>query len=145
MPTNLKAKRKSTKSTRPIDLMFRAFSDRTRLRILYLLKEGESCVGDLVEVLRIDQPRVSRHLDYLKKAGLVYVRRSRTWRFYSLAPAQGAFHEKLLECLTCCFGEVPQLQTDRLRATKLKKSGGGCCPELETPDAKKTTQQGSCC
>ena len=118
--------------------MFRAFSDRTRLRILHLLQEGESCVGDIVEVLRIDQPRVSRHLDYLKRAGLVSVRGVRTWRFYSLASAHGDFHEKLLECLTCCFKEVPQLQADAARARKIKKAGG-CCPELDTASSEKKT------
>jgi ArsR family transcriptional regulator len=135
---------KTLKTIRPIDLMFRAFSDRTRLRILYLLKEGESCVGDIVEVLRIEQPRVSRHLDYLKKAGLVRVRVSRTWRFYSLAPAASPFHEKLLECLTCCFKEVPQLQADAVRAGKIKKSGG-CCPDVGATSAQETKNQSPCC
>ncbi|MBN1492026.1 MAG: transcriptional regulator, partial [Phycisphaerae bacterium] len=51
-----------------IDLMFRAFSDRTRLRILHILQDGELCVGDIVEILRAPQPRVSRHLAYLRKA-----------------------------------------------------------------------------
>jgi ArsR family transcriptional regulator len=124
--------------------MFRAFSDRTRLRILHLLKEGESCVGDIVDVLRIQQPTVSRHLDYLNKAGLVCVRVAGTWRFYSLAPANGAFHEKLLECLACCFEEVPQLQTDTIRATKIKKMGG-CCPGVRTAPVQEKTKQTCCC
>ena len=47
------------------DLMFRAFSDRTRLRILYLLQGGECCVGNLVDILQIEQPSASRHLAYL--------------------------------------------------------------------------------
>jgi len=135
---------KTLKTTGRTDLMFRAFSDRTRLRILYLLKDGESCVGDIVEVLRIEQPRVSRHLDYLKKAGLVCVRISGTWRFYSLAPAEGAFHEKLLDCLTCCFKEVPQLRADAVRAGKIKKAGG-CCPDLDPTATRKKMKQASCC
>ena len=58
-----------------VDLMFRAFSDRTRLRILHVLRGGELCVGDIVEILRAPQPRVSRHLAFLRKAKLVLVRK----------------------------------------------------------------------
>jgi ArsR family transcriptional regulator len=111
----------------PVDLVFRAFSDRTRLRILHLLRGGECCVGDIVNVLRVEQPSASRHLAYLRKAGLVTVRKAKMWSYYSLAPARSPFHQKLLECLGCCFGEVPELQKDAARAERLKKSGG-CCP-----------------
>jgi ArsR family transcriptional regulator, arsenate/arsenite/antimonite-responsive transcriptional repressor len=111
-----------------IDLMFRAFSDRTRLRILHVLLGGELCVGDIVEILRAPQPRVSRHLAYLRKADLVEVRKSGLWKHYSLSPAKTAFHRKLVECLEKCFGEVPELQADSVRATQVRKSGG-CCPK----------------
>ena len=110
-----------------IDLMFKAFSDRTRLRILHILQGGELCVGDMVEILLAPQPRISRHLAYLRNAKLVVVRKSGLWSHYSLAPAKTAFHRKLLECLAKCFGEVPELQADRARAAKIRKSGG-CCP-----------------
>ena len=111
-----------------VDLMFRAFSDRTRLRILHVLQGGELCVGDIVEVLLAPQPRVSRHLAYLRKARLVIVRKSGLWSHYSLAPAKSPFHRKLLECLAKCFGDVPELQADNARAAKTRKSGG-CCPK----------------
>jgi ArsR family transcriptional regulator, arsenate/arsenite/antimonite-responsive transcriptional repressor len=110
-----------------IDLVFRAFSDRTRLRILHVLREGELCVGDLVEILQVPQPRISQHLAYLRKANLVMVRKSGLWCHYSLAPASTPFHRKLLECLARCFVEVPEIQADTARAAKLKLSGG-CCP-----------------
>jgi ArsR family transcriptional regulator, arsenate/arsenite/antimonite-responsive transcriptional repressor len=110
-----------------IDLMFRAFSDRTRLRILHLLQGGELCVGDIVESLRAPQPRISRHLAYLRKANLVTVRKSGQWSNYSLSPAKTPFHRKLLECLQKCFGEVPEIKADTARAAKIRKSGG-CCP-----------------
>jgi ArsR family transcriptional regulator, arsenate/arsenite/antimonite-responsive transcriptional repressor len=110
-----------------IDLMFRAFSDRTRLRILHILLSGELCVGDIVEILQAPQPRISRHLAYLRKANLVLARKSGPWSHYSLAPAKTPFHRKLLECLAKCFGEVPELQADSARAAKIRKSGG-CCP-----------------
>ena len=102
----------------PVDRMFRAFSDRTRLRILHLLKDGELCVCDLVAVLRVPQPKVSRHLAYLRRAGLVLARKDRLWAYYRLAPAGNAFHRKLLDCLECCFGDVPGLKADerKLRA-----------------------------
>ena len=108
-----------------VDRMFRAFSDRTRLRILHLLKEHEEvCVGDLVAVLRAPQTTVSRHLAYLRKAGLVRVRKDGVWKHYSLTPADGRFHTGLLRCLGGCFDEVPELASDRKRYERL----AGCCP-----------------
>ena len=112
-----------------VDVMFRAFSDRTRLRILQLLRHGELCVGDLVQILRVPQPTASRHLSYLRRAGLVVTRRHGLWMFYALAPARNAFHHKLLDCLAACFHDVPEIAADATRARKLRKSGG-CCPEV---------------
>ena len=110
-----------------VDNMFRAFSERTRLRILHLLLDGEMCVGDLVSILEISQPRASQHLAYLRKAGLVVGRKSGLWNYYSLARAESPFHKKLLECLKHCFSEVPELQADDQRAAKLRREGP-CCP-----------------
>ncbi len=110
-----------------VNLMFRAFSDRTRLRILHLLHDGEMCVGDLLHVLRVPQPTASRHLAYLRKAGLVSARRNGTWVYYALAPAKSAFHRQLLGCMQTCLGEVPELERDARRARKIRRSGG-CCP-----------------
>jgi ArsR family transcriptional regulator len=134
-----------TKNATPhrTDLMFRAFSDRTRLRILSLLQDGECCVGDLATILRVEQPAASRHLAYLRRAGLVAVRKAGLWSYYSLAPAQTPFHQKLLECLACCFTEVPQIRTDRARARKLEE-GGGCCPGT-TADKPAKTEGAGCC
>jgi ArsR family transcriptional regulator len=99
--------------------MFRAFSDRTRLRILHLLLPGELCVCHIVDVLELSQPKVSRHLAYLRRTRLVLARKEGYWMYYRLAPIQGAFHKKLVECLETCFAEVPELQED---ARRLKKS-----------------------
>lgn len=112
----------------PIDRIFRAFSDATRLRVLSLLKRGEQCVGDLAEILGVPQPKVSRHLAYLRKAGLVETREQGPWNFYRLARATSPFHQKLLECLSECFGDVPKVAKDAERAKALKASGG-CCPK----------------
>jgi ArsR family transcriptional regulator len=110
----------------PVDLMFRAFSDPIRLRILHLLRDGELCVCDLVEILHAPQPTVSRHLSYLRRAGLVRARQERSWKFYELSLAKKAFHKKLLECLSVCFRDVPELEADGQRARSIRASGG-CC------------------
>src|SRR5215475_5024442 len=114
------------KPTDRVDLMFRAFAERTRLRILHLLRDGEMCVADLVAVLRLEQPSVSRHLAYLRKAGLVAVRKAGLWKYYSLAAASTSFRQKLLECLACCSQEVPELQEDQVRARKVRAQNGYC-------------------
>ena len=110
-----------------VDLMFRAFSDRTRLRLLNLLRgAGEVCVCDLVDVLGLPQPKVSRHLAYLRRAGLVLARKQGLWSYYTLAPARDAVHRKLLECLATCFAHVPELARDDVRL-KRGKCSPGCC------------------
>jgi ArsR family transcriptional regulator len=110
-----------------IDAMFRAFADRTRLRILHLLQDRELCVSDIITILEVPQAKASHHLNYLRRAGLVEARREGLWCFYRLRPAKSPFHEKLLECLGQCFTQVPGLAADRKRAAKIKASGG-CCP-----------------
>ncbi len=106
--------------------MFRAFADRTRLRILHVLLPGEMCVSDIVAALRLPQAKVSRHLVYLRRAGLVGVRKDGLWSFYRLRAPSSPFHRVLVGCLGGCFADVPGLEADRQRATKLRKSGG-CC------------------
>src|SRR5947208_1471604 len=113
------------KRTNPADQMFRAFSDATRLRILHMLQDGELCVCDIVGVLGVPQPKVSRHLSYLRRSGLVQVRKEGLWCYYELTAAQNAFHAKLLECLVCCFQDAPEVRTDAARLAKLKS--GKCC------------------
>jgi ArsR family transcriptional regulator len=113
-----------TASANRVNLMFRAFSDRTRLRILCLLRHGELCVCDLVAVLKVPQPTASRHLAYLRKAELVLARKQGLWSYYQLAPARHAFHKKLLDCLESCFQHVPQLSAD---AKLLSAGRRSCC------------------
>ena len=108
-----------------VDKLFRAFSDRTRLRILHLLVDGELCVCDLVTVLHVPQPKVSRHLSYLRRSGLVQVRKDGLWCYYKLAPAKNTVHTKLLECLSVCFQNVPEIQKDAARLAKSRSSK--CC------------------
>jgi ArsR family transcriptional regulator len=99
-------------ATKHVDRMFRALSDPTRLRILGLLVQGELCVCDIVNTLRLAQPTVSRHLAYLRDANLVEARRDGLWMHYKLAAPQTPFEKKLFECLTCCIDELPQLAKD---------------------------------
>ncbi len=112
-----------TTAVNRVDLLFRAFSDRTRLRILHMLRDGELCVCHIVDVLGVPQPKASRHLAYLRKAGLVKARKQGQWSYYQLAPARTAFHQKLLDCLSCCFDDVPELAKDAKRLG-IRKS---CC------------------
>jgi ArsR family transcriptional regulator len=98
-----------------VDRMFRACSDRTRLRILNLLLSGELCVCDIVNTLKVPQPTASRHLAYLRRAGLVEARRDGLWMHYKLAAPQSAFHRKLIDCLGNCCQDLPQLVQDAKR------------------------------
>jgi len=104
----------------PVDLVFRALADRTRLRILQLLSGGELCVCDIVTHLGVPQPKASRHLAYLRRAGLVLARKEGLWSYYRLAPARTAFEKQLRECLAACFRELPPLADP-------PKAGRRCC------------------
>jgi ArsR family transcriptional regulator len=104
-----------------VDRMFRACSDRTRLRILNLLLGGELCVCDLVNTLRVAQPTASRHLAYLRRVGLVEARRDGLWMHYKLSPPRTAFHKALIDCLGCCREDLPQLAKD------VKRLKPRCC------------------
>jgi ArsR family transcriptional regulator, arsenate/arsenite/antimonite-responsive transcriptional repressor len=111
------------------DVLFKAFSDRTRLRLLNLLRTGETCVCDLVRVLAAPQAKVSRHLAYLRKAGLVRARKQGLWHHYRLAEPTSDFHRKLLECLDCCLGDVPELRRDLM---SFDRRGGCCAPSTDS-------------
>lgn len=65
--------------------VYGALADATRLRILSLLKDGEVCVCHIHGSLGVPQPTASRHLAYLRRAGLVNARRDGIWMHYSLA------------------------------------------------------------
>ncbi|HVE14244.1 MAG TPA: metalloregulator ArsR/SmtB family transcription factor [Elusimicrobiota bacterium] len=105
------------------DRTFRAFADETRLRILHLLSKRELCVCDLIAVLGAPQPKISRHLSYLKRAGLVQDRQEGRWRHYSLAKPKSPFQKRLIDCVACCLDEAPVLRRD---AAKLKEAGIRC-------------------
>lgn len=95
------------------DALFKGFADVTRLRILNVLVAGELCVCDIVEILGVAQPTVSRHLAYLRRSGLVTA--TRDWKFahYRLAPARDAVHQSLVGCVAACFHGIPSLDAER--------------------------------
>jgi ArsR family transcriptional regulator, arsenate/arsenite/antimonite-responsive transcriptional repressor len=105
-----------------IEVLFKALSDRTRIRLLHLLLKGEVCVCDLVTAVELPQPTVSRHLAYLRRARLVLARKDGQWAYYRLAPARGAVHAKLIECLHVCCKDLPVVNEDSKRVGKK-----GCC------------------
>ena len=104
--------------------LFRVMADPIRLRILHLLRGGELCVGDLVTVLKVPQPTASRHLAYLRRAGLISARKNSYWTFYSLAPARTPLRRKLLECLEA---DATGQKRDAKRLAAVRRSGV-CCP-----------------
>jgi ArsR family transcriptional regulator len=97
--------------------VFKALADETRLRLLALLADDEVCVCHLQGSLRLPQPTVSRHLAYLRKAGLVAVRRDGVWMHYRLAdlePVMAATVEAALHALT----HTSTAATDRQRLAR---------------------------
>jgi ArsR family transcriptional regulator len=66
--------------------LYKALGDETRVRIVHLLtRRGELCVCDVETILDVSQSKASRHLNYLKQAGIVEDRRDGTWVYYRLA------------------------------------------------------------
>src|SRR5689334_25409197 len=68
------------------EVLFRALADQTRLRLLNLIGDDEVCVCFLVEILKAPQPKISRHLAYLRRAGVVVARRQGSWMHYRVVP-----------------------------------------------------------
>ena len=91
----------------PIDAVFRALADPTRLRILQLLSDGELCVCDIVDGLSVPQPKASRHLAYLRRAGLVIARKEGLWSYYRLTSPRTTFEKELHGFLAACFRQLP--------------------------------------
>lgn len=98
-----------TKAAYRVEVLYLAFGDRTRLRILHMLLDGELCVCHIVDV---PQPKVSRHLAYLRTAGLVRARRDGRWSYYRLESAKSKLHRALLDSLSYCCKGMPELLTD---------------------------------
>ncbi|MFO7577824.1 MAG: metalloregulator ArsR/SmtB family transcription factor [Pelovirga sp.] len=106
--------------------IFKALSDETRLRILALLSSGELCVCDLMTVLALPQSTVSRHLAYLRNAGLVDDRRRGVWIFYRLKQSS-VLGDDLLRLLIEKLNASAQGQEDRRALGALPEAQGRKC------------------
>ncbi|KIH75535.1 transcriptional regulator, ArsR family [Geoalkalibacter ferrihydriticus] len=102
--------------------IFKALADETRLRILALLTRGELCVCDLMSILDLPQSTVSRHLAYLRNAGLVSDRRQGVWMYYTLVQATDALHDDLQNILAQRLVELPQARRDLAMLDKFLSS-----------------------
>ena len=98
-----------------METVFKALADQTRLRILGLLAGGEVCVCEIHESLQIPQPTASRHLAYLKRAGLVTDRRDGLWAYYRLASPSDDVLRTVLDSTTHCLTHLPTTARDRER------------------------------
>ena len=108
-----------------LEMLFKALADATRLRILRLLMAGEVCVCDLHETLRIPQAKASRHLAYLRRAGLVTTRREGLWVHYRLAQSVDPIVATIADATTHALGHVEALRRD---AERFEKRTGCCVP-----------------
>jgi ArsR family transcriptional regulator, arsenate/arsenite/antimonite-responsive transcriptional repressor len=93
--------------------LFQALGDRTRLRLLNLMTEGELCVCYFVEILRESQPKISRHLAYLRRAGIVAARREGKWMHYRITRPSNAHQARVLDCILDALAIDRQMQRDR--------------------------------
>jgi len=96
-----------------LDTLFKGFADPTRIRILNVLAAGELCVCDIVGLLRLSQPTVSRHLAYLRRTGLAEARPDLRFTYYRLAGAKDPIHRNLIACVRTCFPGISSLDRER--------------------------------
>lgn len=115
--------------------IFKALSDETRLRVLKLLQERELCVCELIQVLDMSQPRISRHLSVLKNAGLVDDRREGKWVYYSLRDgAENKDIKTLLKTMSLLANNDSVVQNDKRnlkKAVRLSETEGCCSTRRE--------------
>lgn len=92
--------------------LFQALGDRTRLRLLHLMTGGEICVCYFVEVLHESQPKISRHLAYLRRAGVVAARREGKWMHYRIVRPTDPAVARVLDCVLDALAADRQIQRD---------------------------------
>ncbi len=102
-------------------VLFAALSDRTRLRLLNLMDGREVCVCYFVEILGQSQPKISRHLAYLRRAGVVAARREGKWMHYKIVVPAHAGAAKILRETLAVVREEKAMQAD------LARLGKACC------------------
>jgi ArsR family transcriptional regulator len=104
-----------------MERLFKALADRTRLRLLNLIGSDEICVCFFVEVLGESQPKISRHLAYLRRAGVVAPRREGKWIHNGLAEHAEEHAARLFREVRALLAEDREMQRDRERLIKV------CC------------------
>ena len=101
--------------------LFAALADTTRLRLLNLMDGREVCVCYFVEILRQGQPKISRHLAYLRNAGIVTARREGKWVHYSIERPDDPRAASILDAA------LTSLKVDRQMQSDLARLGQACC------------------
>src|SRR5262245_26280612 len=104
-----------------IEVLFKALADQTRLRLISLLGESEVCVCFLVEILKTSQPKISRHLAYLRRARIVAARREGKWMHYRLIEPPDEHAAKIFREVRASLNEHPEFQRDRQKLEQV------CC------------------
>ena len=111
----------ATERLTDLELFFAALADKTRLRLLNLMRDGEVCVCFFAETLDTNNPKISRHLAYLKRAGLVAGRRDGKWMHYRIIKPSDPEKAKILHELLASFENDPQMEKERRLLVKV------CC------------------
>ena len=96
-----------------IEILFKALADRTRLRLISLIGDSEVCVCFFVAILKSSQPKISRHLAYLRRAGIVAARREGKWMHYRLTEPPDEHAAHIFREVRAALAEHPELQRDR--------------------------------
>ena len=110
--------RHSQKQLLTLETLFKALADGTRLRIIGLLLSGEVCVCDIYSSLAIAQPKASRHLAYLRRAGLVAARKDGLWVHYRLAELPDPVMQAVIDAVAHALGHLEAADRDRERLAK---------------------------
>lgn len=108
-----------------MEMLFRALADRTRLRLLNLMGDGEVCVCFFVEILGTNQPKISRHLAYLRRAGIVAARREGKWMHYRISAPADPNAAGILSDVQAWLTQDKEMQRDRQRLMRVC-----CAPQL---------------
>jgi ArsR family transcriptional regulator len=108
-----------------IAFLFKALADQTRLRLINLIGDDEVCVCFFVEVLKINQPKISRHLAYLRRAGVVSARREGKWIHYRLIEPPDPHAANIFREVRAALPNDPAMKNDRARLEKIC-----CAPQL---------------
>jgi ArsR family transcriptional regulator, arsenate/arsenite/antimonite-responsive transcriptional repressor len=104
-----------------LDILFRALADPTRLRLLNLIADREICVCYFVEILRISQPKISRHLAYLRRAGIAASRREGKWMHYRLVTPRDRAAASILRETLKHLKLAPEMRND------ISRLSSACC------------------